>query len=74
MSRDGCSCLSTVSSRARFDESCGYTAVRNAAAKDGLWKISGGRQIIYARADLSERDRIIAAERLADGLRFAEVA
>jgi hypothetical protein len=48
--------------------------VRNAAAKDGLWKISGGRQIIYARADLSERDRIIAAERLADGLRFAEVA
>jgi hypothetical protein len=55
-------------------ESCGYTAVRNAAAKDGLWKMSGGRQVIYARADLSERDRIIAAERLADRLRFAEVA
>ena len=55
-------------------ESCGYTAVRNAADKDGLWKMSGGRQVIYARADLSERDRIIAAERLADRLRFAEAA
>jgi hypothetical protein len=45
-------------------ESCGYTAVRNAAAKDGLWKMPGGRQVIYAKTDLSLRDRIIAAERL----------
>jgi hypothetical protein len=45
-------------------ESCGYVAVRNAAAKDGLWKMLGGRQVIYAKADLSVRDRIIAAEKL----------
>jgi hypothetical protein len=50
-------------------ESCGYVAVRNAAAKDGLWKMAGGRQVIYARADLLVRDRIIAAKRLADELR-----
>jgi hypothetical protein len=50
-------------------EDCGYVAVRNEHAKDGLWKMAGGRQVIYARADLSVRDRIIAAQRLADELR-----
>ena len=45
-------------------ESCGYVAVRNDAAKDGLWKMTAGRQVIYAKADLSLRDRIIAAEKL----------
>jgi hypothetical protein len=50
-------------------EDCGYVAVRNDKAKDGLWKMAGGRQVIYARADLSVRDRIIAAKRLAEELR-----
>jgi Family of unknown function (DUF5906) len=48
-------------------ESCGYVAVR-ADAKDGLWKMTGGRQVVYARADLSVRDRIIAANKLATEL------
>jgi hypothetical protein len=50
-------------------EDCGYVAVRNDTAKDGLWKMAAGRQVIYARADLSVRDRIIAAKRLAEELR-----
>jgi hypothetical protein len=32
--------------------------VRNDAAQDGLWKISGKRQVIYARNDLSAADRL----------------
>lgn len=43
-------------------EDCGYEAVRNRNAKDGLWVVSGERKVIYARKDLSVRDRIIAAE------------
>src|SRR5262245_44475359 len=34
-------------------ERCGYVPVQNDAAKDGLWKLHGSRQVIYARADLS---------------------
>jgi phage/plasmid primase-like uncharacterized protein len=46
-------------------ESAGYVAVRNDSAEDGLWKISGRRQAVYARRELSERDRFIAARVLA---------
>jgi Family of unknown function (DUF5906) len=46
-------------------ERCGYVPVRNDTAKDGLWKINGARQAVYARADLSLRDRLKAAHRLA---------
>jgi hypothetical protein len=42
-------------------EECGYVRVRNEAAKDGLWVIIGKRQAIYARSNLSIRDRIDAA-------------
>ena len=45
-------------------EGCGYTPVRNDAAKDGQWKIAGTRQTVYAKADLSVRDRLAAARRL----------
>jgi hypothetical protein len=38
----------------------------NDAAKDGLWKIGDARQVVYAAATLSIRDRIAAASRLAD--------
>jgi hypothetical protein len=41
-------------------EACGYTAVRNPNSTDGRWKISGRRHTIYAKAELSERDRIAA--------------
>jgi len=42
-------------------EACGYTPVRNDCAKDGLWKINGARQVVYARQELSIRDRTVAA-------------
>jgi Family of unknown function (DUF5906) len=45
-------------------ESCGYVAVRNEAAKDGLWKIGGRRQVIYAKVDLLPRERMAAASDL----------
>jgi Family of unknown function (DUF5906) len=45
-------------------ESCGYVPVRNDAALDGLWKIYGKRQAVYAKNTLSICDRIAAAGRL----------
>jgi hypothetical protein len=45
-------------------EACGYVAVRNDGAKDGLFKIAGRRQVIYAKAELSMRERIAAAHDL----------
>jgi hypothetical protein len=48
-------------------EACGYLAVRNAGAKDGLWRVDGRRQVIYAAAALSPRDRSAAAEHAAGG-------
>jgi hypothetical protein len=47
-------------------ETCGYVAVRNQGAEDGLWKISDRRQVIYAKASLSVRERYLAAQRLAE--------
>ena len=46
-------------------ERCGYVPVRN-NVNDGLWIISGRRQVIYARSELSLADQIRAAKRLAD--------
>jgi hypothetical protein len=48
----------------RFEQ-CGYVPVRNDAAKSGLWVISGKRQVIYAKASMSSRDRLAAACELA---------
>jgi len=48
-------------------ESAGYIPVRNDTSKDGLWKIQGKRQAVYAPKSLSVRDRIAAA----NGLRTA---
>jgi hypothetical protein len=45
-------------------EDCGYVAVRNDGPKDGLWKIDGKRQVIYAKAELPVRERIAAASDL----------
>jgi hypothetical protein len=45
-------------------EKCGYVAVRNDTAKDGLWVINGARQAIYAKSSLSIHDRIKAARQL----------
>jgi hypothetical protein len=43
---------------------CGYGAVRNNTAVDGLFKIKNRRQVVYGRADLSVRDRHSAADDL----------
>jgi hypothetical protein len=48
-------------------ESAGYVQVRNDAAQDGLWKINGKRQVIYARNDLSAADRLKAARQIVEG-------
>ncbi len=45
-------------------EKCGYVPVRNDAAADGLWKLNGKRQAIYARAELPLREKLKAARRL----------
>jgi Family of unknown function (DUF5906) len=45
----------------RFEQ-CSYSPVRNEAATDGLWKIEGKRQVIYALADRSPKDRLVAAK------------
>jgi hypothetical protein len=40
---------------------CGYVVVRCQDRKDGLWRVDGKRQTIYANAQLSARDRQAAA-------------
>jgi hypothetical protein len=42
-------------------EKCGYVPVRNEQATDGLWKINGACRVVYARKDLTVRDRFEAA-------------
>ena len=49
----------------RFEQ-CGYSPVRNDAAKDGLWKVGDARQVIYALACRSLRDRLAAAKLVRD--------
>jgi hypothetical protein len=43
-------------------EACGYGAVRNPYAQDGVWKIGGKRLPIYARSDLPAARKQAAAE------------
>lgn len=45
-------------------EAAGYVAVRNQRQKDGRWKVSGKNVVIYAKSDLSVRDRIAVAEEI----------
>jgi hypothetical protein len=45
-------------------EACAYTPVRNPDADDGLWRVCGRRQVIYARSSLSFRDRLAAAQKV----------
>ena len=46
----------------------GYMMVRNPDSEDGLWRIAGKRQTVYARKDLSVREQIAAAMELAGQL------
>jgi Family of unknown function (DUF5906) len=45
-------------------EECGYVRVRNDAASDGLWKVDGRRQAIYAKSDLTIARRVAEARKL----------
>ena len=45
-------------------EKCGYVPVRNDTADDGLWKINGKRQVVYARSTLSLAAQLKAARQL----------
>jgi hypothetical protein len=45
-------------------ETCGYVPVRNEAAKDRMWVISGSRQVVYAKKELAIADRLKAATNL----------
>jgi hypothetical protein len=44
-------------------ERCGYVPVRNPDADDGLWKVEGKRQTVYAKANLTPREQMAAARR-----------
>lgn len=46
-------------------EECGYRSVRNPTAKAGRWKVNKKDVVIYAKRELSTRDAIEAAEKLA---------
>jgi hypothetical protein len=50
----------------RFEQ-CGYVPVRNDARGTGLWVINRVRQVVYAKAALSPRERLAAARRLTGG-------
>ena len=45
-------------------EKVGYVPVRNDGAEDGLWKLNGKRQAVYAKSALSISDRFRAAKAL----------
>ena len=45
-------------------ESCGYVPIRNPDADDGLWRVHGKRQSVYAKTVLPPRDQIAAARAL----------
>jgi hypothetical protein len=47
----------------RFEQ-CDYVPVRNTGAKDGMFKIGGRRRVVYGKNDLTERQRVKAAEAL----------
>ena len=48
----------------RFEQ-CGYARVHSPTTKSGLWVVKNIRQAIYARADLSLREQLAAAQKLA---------
>jgi hypothetical protein len=44
-------------------ERCGYVSIRNPKAKDGLWKINGARQVVYAKIGLLPNEQLAAARK-----------
>jgi hypothetical protein len=50
----------------------GYTTIRNADAKDGLWRVNNKREVIYAKKELSVSERLRAASRVTGGVDWSE--
>lgn len=49
-------------------EDCDYTIIRNPDdRRDGQWRLFGKRQVVYARKDVPERERLAAARELGGG-------
>ena len=48
-------------------EQVGYVTVRNPHAKDGLWKVEGRRQVVYARRELTPAQRLGEAQKIGAG-------
>jgi hypothetical protein len=46
-------------------ENASYVPVHNELAKDGLWKVNGKRQVIYAQSTLSPQERQAVAKAIA---------
>jgi hypothetical protein len=46
---------------------CGYVLIRNTTRADGYWKFKDKRQAVYAKSELSIRDRHEAARALVEG-------
>jgi hypothetical protein len=44
-------------------KACGYVPVRNDVPKDGLWKIGGARQVIYAKEELTKFQQLSEIKR-----------
>ena len=49
-------------------ETRGYVPLRNPAAGDGLWKVRGRRQVIYAKSTMPLADQVRAAEALIESM------
>jgi len=45
-------------------EKCGYVPIRNDAAKDGLWKVKGRREVVYGNFDFPPAERLACARKL----------
>jgi len=45
-------------------EAAGYVTARNPDSNDGLWRVDGKRQVVYARRELSVRDRLAAVSEM----------
>jgi hypothetical protein len=54
-------------------ENCGYTAIRNDLAKDGLWRVDGRREVIYGPAELTASQQMAAARMASTRRDWSEV-
>jgi len=51
-------------------EQCGYAPIRNPDAKDGLWAVTGKRQVIYGLTTTTQQDRLKGAAALVEAAQW----